>query len=84
MAYYIPTVWKSGGRVPRVPHVIAHVHSCFSADQMAKISLVALTVASLDNHLVLHARCNCQPFVFIGVWCLASQADGNGETVKHQ
>jgi len=28
---------------------------CFSA---AKISLLTLTVASLDNHLVLHARCN--------------------------
>jgi len=27
-------------------------HSCFSAAQIAKISLLALTVASLDNHLV--------------------------------
>jgi len=31
--------------------------SCFSAAQIASISLLALTVASLDNHLVLHARC---------------------------
>jgi len=23
MAYYIPTVWKSGGTRPRVPHLIA-------------------------------------------------------------
>jgi len=38
-----------------------------SAAQKAKISLIALTVASLDNHLVLHARCNCQPYVFIVV-----------------
>jgi len=38
-----------------------------SAAQKAKISLIALTVASLDNHLVLHARCNCRPFVFIVV-----------------
>jgi len=36
--------------------------SCFNAAQMAKISLLALTVASLDNHLVLHARCNCRLF----------------------
>jgi len=50
---------------------------------MAKISLLALTVASLDNYLVLHARCNCRPFVFIVVWCIARQADWNGETVKH-
>ena len=44
---------------------------------------IALTVASLDNHLVLHARCNCRPFVFIVFWCIARQADRNGETVKH-
>jgi len=30
--------------------------SCFSAAQIAQISLLALTVASHDNHLVLHAR----------------------------
>ena len=53
-----------------------------SAAQKAKISLIALTVASLDNHLVLHARCNCQPYVFIVVWCIARQADRNGFTVK--
>jgi len=41
--------------------------SCFSAAQIAKISLIAPTVASLDNHLVLHARCNCRPFLFIVV-----------------
>jgi len=41
--------------------------SCFSAAQIAKISLLALTVASLDYHLVLHARCNCRPFLFIVV-----------------
>jgi len=41
--------------------------SCFSAAHIAKISLRALTVASLDNHFVLHARCNCRPFVFIVV-----------------
>jgi len=38
--------------------------SCFSA---AQISLLALTVASLDNHHVLHARCNYRLFVFIVV-----------------
>ena len=54
--------------------------SCPSA---AKISLLALTVASLDNHIVLHVRCNCRPFVFILVWYIARQADRNGETVKH-
>jgi len=41
--------------------------SCFSAAQIAKISLQALIVASLDNHLALHARCNCGPFAFIVV-----------------
>jgi len=39
--------------------------SCFSAAQIAKISLLALTVASFDNHHVLHARCNRRPFVFM-------------------
>jgi len=42
-------------------------HTCFSEDQMAKLSLLALTVASLDNYLVFHARCNCRTFVFIVV-----------------
>jgi len=41
--------------------------SCFSAAQIPEISFLALTVASLDNRLVLHARCNCRPFVFIVV-----------------
>jgi len=58
-------------------------NSCFSAAQIAKISLLALTAASLDNHLVLNARCNCRPFVLIVVWCIARQADRNGETIKH-
>jgi len=31
---------------------------------MAKISLI-LTAASLDNHLVLNARCNCRPLVLV-------------------
>jgi len=57
--------------------------SCFAATQKAKISLLTLTVASLDNHLVLHARCNCRPFVFIVDCCIARQADRNGQTVKH-
>jgi len=35
--------------------------SCLSAAQIAQISLLALTVASLDNHLVFHARCNYRP-----------------------
>ena len=35
--------------------------------QIPKISPVALIVVSLDNRLVLHASCNCQPFVFIVV-----------------
>jgi len=39
--------------------------NCFSATQIPKISLLALTVASLDNHVVLDTRCNCRPFVFI-------------------
>jgi len=57
--------------------------SYFSATQIAKISLPALTAASHDNHLVLHARCNCRMFVLIVVSCIARQADRNGETVKH-
>jgi len=39
--------------------------SCFRAAQIAKISLLALMVTSLGNHLVLHARCNYRPFVFM-------------------
>ena len=50
---------------------------------VAKILLLALTVASLDSHLDLHARYNYRPFVFIVVWCIARQVDRNGETVKH-
>ena len=53
--------------------------SCLSVAQMPKISFLALTVASLDNYLALHARCNCRLFVFIAVWCIARQADRNGE-----
>jgi len=41
--------------------------SCFSAAQIAKNLPQALIVASLDNQLVSHARCNCRPFVFIVV-----------------
>jgi len=50
-------------------------NSCFSAAQRANMSLLALIVPSLDNYLVLHARCNCRLFVFIVVWCIARQAD---------
>ena len=53
------------------------------AAQIPKISLLPLTVTSLDNHLVLHARCNCRTFVCIVVWWIARQADRNGKTVKH-
>ena len=65
----------------KTTHVASYLcsDSCFSA---AKISLLTLTVASLDNHLVLHARCNWRPFVFIVVWCIARQADRNGEAVN--
>ena len=64
-------------------HHFLFSYSCFSAAQIPKISLLALSVASLDNYLALHARCNCQPFVFTVVWCTARQADRNGETVNH-
>jgi len=57
--------------------------SYFRAAQIAKISLLALIVASLNNNLVLHARCNCRLLFFIVVWCIARQVDRNGETVKH-
>jgi len=39
--------------------------SCFSAAQIVKISLLILTAASLDIHLVLSAHCNCRPFVLV-------------------
>jgi len=64
-----------------VKHHFLVSHSCFSAALISKISLLALTVASLDNYLVLNARSNCLPCVFIVVWCIARQADRNGETV---
>ena len=47
---------------------------CFSAGQIATISLLAVIVASHDNHPVLHECCNCRPFVFIVVRCIARQA----------
>ena len=53
------------------------------AAQIVKISHLALTVASLDNHLVVHARWNRRPLVYIVVWCIARQTDRNGFTVKH-
>jgi len=43
----------------------------------------SFSVASLENHLILHACCNCRSFVFIVVWCIARQVDRNGEIVKH-
>jgi len=45
--------------------------SCCRLAQIAEISPLALTVASVNHHLVLHA------------WCIARQANRNGETVKH-
>jgi len=53
----------------KTTHIASFIFSdsCFSAAQIAKISLLALTVAVLDNHLVLHARCNYRPFVFVVV-----------------
>ena len=57
--------------------------SCFSAAQIPKISHQALTVASLDNNHVLHAHCNCQPFVFIVVWCIARPANRNVKAHFH-
>jgi len=50
----------------------------FSAAEAPKISPQALTVASLDNPLVLHERCNCRPSVYIVVSCIARKADRNG------
>jgi len=69
----------------RVPHVIAHAHGCFSAAQIAKMSLLALHSCLTRQLPCLHARCNLQlpTFVFTVVWCLTRQADRNGETVKH-
>ena len=51
--------------------------------EIAKISLLILTSALLDNYLFLHAHCNCRPSVFIEVQCIARQANRNGEIVKH-
>ena len=52
-------------------HIVSFLFSdiCFSAAQTPKISLL---VASLHNHLVLHARCNCRPSVFIVQLSVAS------------
>ena len=75
--------WYGSGR-SKTTHIASFLFldSCFSAALKAKI-LLHVTVASLDNHIVLHARCSCRPFVFIVVWCIARQADRNRETVKH-
>ena len=56
---------------------------CFSAGQIATISLLAVIVASHDNHPVLHECCNCRPFVFIVVRCIARQAYRKVKTWKH-
>jgi len=47
----------------KTTHIVSFLFSdsCFNAAQIVKISLLALGVASLDNHLVLDYR----PFVFI-------------------
>ena len=69
----------------KITHIASFLSSdnCFSAAQIAKISLLILIAASFDNHLVLNARCNCRRSVLVVVWCIAMQADRNGETVKH-
>ena len=69
----------------KITHIASFLFSdnCVSAAQTAKISLLIRTAASLDNHLVLNARCNCRPFVLVIVWYIARQADRNDETVKH-
>ena len=74
-------VFISRGKTTHIASFLSS-DSCFSAAQIAKISLLILTAASLDNHLVLNARCNCRPFVLV-VWCIARQADRNGERVRH-
>jgi len=53
----------------KTKHIASFIFSdrYFSGAQIVKISLLALTVTSLDNHLVLHARCNYRLFVFIVV-----------------
>jgi len=53
MKYFVFT-----SRSERMRFAFLLSHSCFSAAQIAKISLLALTVASLDNYLVLNTRCN--------------------------
>ena len=59
--------------------------SCFSATQIAKTSLLALTVAALCNRIVLHAHCNCRPLS--SLWSDASPgksiATAPIETAKH-
>jgi len=53
MKYFVCT-----SRSKTMPFAYLVSHSCFSAAHIAEISLLALTVASLDNYLVLNARCN--------------------------
>jgi len=56
--HHVEIVFLSGSKTAQIASFLFS-DNCFSAAQIAKISLPALTVASLDNHLVLHARCNC-------------------------
>jgi len=48
-------------------HIASFLFSdrCFRVARIAKVLLLAPTVASLDGYLVLNATCNCRPFVFI-------------------
>jgi len=63
--------------------IIFIIWQLLQCGQIAKILRLALTVASHDNNLVLHARCMCRTFVFIVVWCIPMQADRSCEAVKH-
>jgi len=53
MKYFVFT-----SRSKRMPFTFFVSHNNFSVAQIAKMSLLALTFASLDNYLVLNARCN--------------------------
>jgi len=48
----------------KTKHIASSLFSdrCFSAAQIPTISFPAVTVASLDNHFVLHALCNRRSF----------------------
>ena len=69
----------------KTTHIASFIFSdsCFSAAKILKLSLLALTVASLDNNLFCMRAATVDICLYCLVWCITNQADRNWDTLKH-